>query len=68
MDAAATAHSENSVRYSVSVMPGQRLPGSMVLQPAPPVIRKSGSFQRYLLNNNRPQQSFQPRFVTLTET
>ena len=36
----------NSVRYSVSVIPGQRFPGSIELQPAPPVIRKLRKHRR----------------------
>ena len=32
--------------YSVSVCPGQRRPVTFLSQPAPPVIKKSGSFHR----------------------
>jgi hypothetical protein len=45
--AAPTAHMMNSVLYSTSVLPGQRRPGTRRSQPAPPVIRRSGSAKAY---------------------
>ena len=57
MLAAPIVHRLNSVRYSISLMPGQRLPGVVTSHPAPPVIKKSGSFHR----EGRPCAAALPR-------